>query len=69
MILSRRSALTAGAGVLTAGVVGLRARQTSRGGDSLLRIRPRRPTSSIGPGAHALGLGRERDGMLIVPRG
>jgi predicted esterase len=68
MIVSRRSVLTAGAGVLAGGAVGLRARQPARGGDSLLRIRPRKPTASIGPGAHALGLDGGRDGMLIVPR-
>jgi len=61
--------LTAGTGVLAAGVVALRAVQSTRGGDSLLRVRPRKPTRLSGPGEHALGLGGDRDGLLTVPRG
>jgi phospholipase/carboxylesterase len=65
-MLTRRSLLTvAAAGLAGSGVV---ARQSSRGGDSLLRVRPRTPSASIAPGPHPLRLGDERDGLLIVPR-
>ena len=68
-MLTRRALLTAGTGVMAAGAVAVRAVQSTRGGDSLLRVRPRKPTRLSGPGEHALGLGRDRDGLLIVPRG
>jgi phospholipase/carboxylesterase len=34
-----------------------------------LHERPTRPTVSIEPGTHRLGLGRSRDGLLYVPKG
>ena len=68
-MLTRRGFLTAGAGTLAAGAVALRAVQSARGGDSLLRVRPRQPAKSIAPGRHALELGGDRDGLLVVPRG
>jgi len=66
-MLTRRSFL-AGAGALAAGAAAMRAIQTTRGGDSLLRVRPRKPTATLDPGEHALGLGQGRDGILVVPR-
>jgi predicted esterase len=67
-MLTRRSFLAAGGGVVAASVVAARAIQSSRGGDSLLRVRPRKSTAAIGPGEHPLGLGKGRDGVLVVPR-
>ena len=67
-MLTRRGFLTAGAGAMGAGAIVLRAMQSTRGGDSLLRARPRQPSSSLAPGEHPLGVGRDRDGVLIVPR-
>jgi phospholipase/carboxylesterase len=49
--------------------VGRLAQQSLRGGDSLLRVRPKAPSTTIAPGEHALGLGIDRDGLLIVPAG
>lgn len=66
-MLTRRGFLTAGAGALGAGAIALHAMQSTRGGNSLLRARPRQPGTSIAPGEHPLGLGRDRDGVLIVP--
>ena len=63
-MLSRRTLLAVGLGAATAGV-GIA--QRARGGDSLLRSRPHQPTTSVGPGEHALDLGGDRDGVLIVP--
>jgi phospholipase/carboxylesterase len=68
-MLTRRGFLAAGAGVLAAGAAVVRAVQSTRRGDSLLRVRPRQPTRSITPGQHSLDLGRDRDGVLVVPRG
>ena len=68
-MLTRRGFLAAGAGVLAAGAVAVRAVQSTRGGNSLLRVRPRAPTRAITPGQHSLDLGRDRDGWLVVPRG
>jgi predicted esterase len=65
MMLTRRSLLGIGLGTITAGA-GLA--QKTRGGDSLLRVRPHPPTASIAPGEHALDLGGARDGLLIVPQ-
>lgn len=67
-MLTRRGFLAAAGGMVAAGVVGARAIQTTRGGDSLLRVRPRKSTGAIGPGQHPLGLGKGRDGILVVPR-
>ena len=64
-MLTRRSLLAIGLGAVTAGV-GLA--QKARGGDSLLRVRPHQPTTSVGPGEHPLELGGDRDGLLIVPQ-
>jgi phospholipase/carboxylesterase len=66
-MLTRRGFLAAG--VLAAGAAAVRAVQSARGGDSLLRVRPRQPTRSITPGQHSLDLERDRDGWLVVPRG
>ena len=68
-MLTRRGFLAAGAGVLAAGAAAVRAVQSTRGGDSLLRVRPRQPTRAVTPGQHSLDLGRDRDGWLVVPRG
>lgn len=68
-MLTRRGFLAAGAGVLAAGAAAVRAVQSARGGDSLLRVRPRQPTKSITPGQHSLDLDHDRDGWLVVPRG
>jgi predicted esterase len=65
-MLTRRGLLALGVSAVAA--AGARA-QRPRNGDSVLRARPRQPTVSIGPGEHALGLGGERDGVLVVPRG
>src|SRR5919201_3627881 len=67
-MVTRRGFLAAGAGALAAGAVAVRAIQTTRGGDSLLRVRHRKPTARISPGRHSLGLGSDRDGILVVPR-
>jgi len=37
-------------------------------GDGHLTARPRKPTLAVTPGAHALGLGSDRDGLLVVPK-
>jgi phospholipase/carboxylesterase len=66
MMLSRRGLLAVGLGAVTAGA-GFA--QKLRSGDSLLRARPHKPTASIDPGEHPLGLGGERDGVLVIPRG
>ena len=63
-MLTRRGLLAFGVGAVAAGAV-----QMSRRGDSLLRVRPHKATGVIEPGRHALGLGGERDGLLIVPPG
>jgi len=68
-MLTRRGFLATGAGVLSAGAAAGRAVQSTRGGDSLLRVRPRQPARTITPGQHRLDLGRDRDGWLMVPRG
>jgi phospholipase/carboxylesterase len=65
-MLTRRGLLAFGVGAIAASVAGLA--QRTRGGDSLLLTRPRRPTSPIAPGEHPLGLGTDRDGLLVVPR-
>jgi predicted esterase len=62
-MLTRRSLLAIGVG--GAAAAGLA--QTTRGGDSLLRVRPHQPSASAAPGEHALDLGGARDGLLIVP--
>ena len=64
-MLTRRGLLALGAGVVTAGAAGL---VQTRGGDSLLRVRPHKPGTPVEPGEHALALGGDRDGLLIVPR-
>jgi len=62
-VLTRRSFLAL-AGPLAA--IGLY--QTSRGGgDGRLRARVKSPTIKTAPGEYALGLGTDRDGLLIVP--
>ena len=65
-MLTRRGLLAFGVGAVAASVAALA--QRTRGGSSLLRTRPRKPTSTIAPGEHPLGLGDGRDGLLIVPR-
>ena len=61
-MLSRRGFIAVAAAGLAA-----RALQVGRGGDSLLHARLQKPTISIQPGQHALGLGSDRDGLLVVP--
>jgi len=68
-MLTRRGFVAAGAGMLAAGAAAVPAVQSTRGGDSLLRVRPRQPTRSITSGQHRLDLDRGRDGLLVVPRG
>jgi phospholipase/carboxylesterase len=41
--------------------------QPARAGDSLLHARPKMPTTSITAGEHALGIGSDRDGLLVIP--
>ena len=65
-MLTRRAFFAAGAGAIAAGAAGIV--QGTRGGDSLLRVRPHKPTTSVPPGVHPLELGGNRDGLLIVPR-
>jgi phospholipase/carboxylesterase len=43
--------------------------QMPRGGNSLLHARPKKPNATIAPGEQPLGLGSDRDGLLIVPSG
>jgi phospholipase/carboxylesterase len=65
-MLTRRGLLALGLGTVTAGAA---LAQRARDGDSVLRARPRKPTDSITPGEHVLGLGSGRDGVLVIPRG
>ena len=37
--------------------------------EAVLLARPRRPSSSVVPGRHKLGLSADRDGLLYVPKG
>ena len=37
--------------------------------ETVVQARPRRPSTSITPGLHKLGLSAERDGLLYIPRG
>ena len=37
--------------------------------ETVVQARPRRPSTSITPGLHKLGLSPERDGLLYIPRG
>jgi phospholipase/carboxylesterase len=37
--------------------------------ETVVQARPRRPSASVTPGLHRLGLSPERDGLLYVPRG
>jgi predicted esterase len=64
-MLTRRGLLAFGVGAVTA-AAGLA--QKARAGDSLLRVRPHSPTTSVQPGEHVLDLGGGRDGLLIVPQ-
>lgn len=60
MTISRREFLAATAALPVALV--------QRRGNGHLTARLRPPSHSIAPGEHALGLGPDRDGLLIVPR-
>src|SRR4051812_14606083 len=37
--------------------------------ETVVQARPRRPSTSVVPGLHKLGLSPERDGLLYIPRG
>ena len=37
--------------------------------DAVLQARPGRPSTSVTPGEHKLGLSTDRDGLLYIPRG
>jgi phospholipase/carboxylesterase len=66
MTITRRALLTAAA----AGAAAIAAPfAMQRRGDGHLTARIRPPTQPIAPGEHALGLGADRDGLLIVPKG
>ena len=65
--MTRRTFLALAGGGSAAGLAIVRAVQPSRGGDSLLRARPKKPTRPITSGELPLGLGGDRDGLLIVP--
>jgi predicted esterase len=64
-MLTRRGVLAFGAGAIAAGAGIV---QSTRGGDSLLRVRHHKPTTLVEPGEHPLELGGDRDGLLVVPR-
>ena len=61
-MITRRHFLVAAAAAFPA-----RVRQRPRRGDSRLQARPGKPTATIAPGEHLLGLGDRRDGILRVP--
>src|SRR5687767_8058469 len=66
--LTRRQAFQVGAAAAATVVAGFAARAFGQDPEpARLRSRPRRPRHSLTPGAHALGLERERDGVLILP--
>jgi phospholipase/carboxylesterase len=55
--------------IAVAGASAVAAMQVFRGrGDGHLRARFKTPTRTIDPGEHALDLGQDRDGLLILPR-
>jgi phospholipase/carboxylesterase len=60
-MLTRRRLLTMASAALP-----LRLPQRAR--DGHLNVTPRDPKQSIQPGEHALGLGNDRDGLLIIPK-
>lgn len=64
-MLTRRELLALG----SIGLLTLALTQRRRTGDGRLSARLASPTMKIGPGEHALGLGGDRDGVLIVPKG
>jgi predicted esterase len=64
-MISRRGLLAFGLGAAAASAAALA--QRARGGSSLLRVRPHAPSTVVEPGEHGLGLGGDRDGLLIVP--
>jgi len=37
--------------------------------ETIVQARPRRPSTSVPPGLHKLGLSPDRDGLLYIPRG
>ena len=61
-MLTRRALLVSGLGAVTA-AAGI----AEKSGDSVLRVRPHQPTTTVQPGEHALDFGGDRDGLLIVP--
>ena len=63
-MISRRSFLALAAPMAAIGVY-----QASRsGGDGRLRARVKTPTTKTTPGEYTLGLGTDRDGLLLVPK-
>ena len=65
MLIGRRGFIALGS--LTA-IAALRAALPQRRGDGHIRAHHKTPTQKIEPGEHALNLGGDRDGLLIVPR-
>jgi phospholipase/carboxylesterase len=64
-MIGRRAFIALGS--LTA-IAAYRAALPQRRGDGHIRAHHKAPTQKIGPGEHALGLGGDRDGLLIVPK-
>jgi phospholipase/carboxylesterase len=65
MQIKRRAFIALGSATAAAG---LHAMWTQSRGDGHLRARFKAPMQTIDPGEHPLGLGSDRDGLLIVPK-
>ena len=63
-MITRRLFLT-----LAASALPLTCAQRTATSDGHLRVKPKAPTTETPPGEHALRLGTDRDGVLIVPKG
>ncbi len=63
-MITRRAFLT-----LASAAVPLTCAQRTPTRDGQLRVKPKAPTIETPPGEHALKLGGDRDGVLIVPKG
>jgi phospholipase/carboxylesterase len=63
-MITRRLFLT-----LAASALPLTCAQRTAPSDGHLRVKPKAPTTETPPGEHALRLGTDRDGVLIVPKG
>jgi phospholipase/carboxylesterase len=65
MLIGRREFIVLGSAGVVAAASGV---LTQRRGDGHIRAHHKTPTQKIDPGEHALNLGGDRDGLLIVPK-